>query len=68
MAQLYHMLQQIDTAIEQKGLDEHKVKGEIGMRCGFFLCLIFENTPDDPDKVEKLSQVATEILGVPIAP
>lgn len=68
MSKLYDMLGQIDQAIAAQGLDEHKVKGEIGMRCGFFLCLIFENTADDPDKVERLSKVATEVLGTAITP
>lgn len=67
MAKLYDMLQQIDQTIATRGLDSQKVKGEIGMRCGFFLCLIFESTPDDPEKVRKLSQVASEVLGVRIS-
>lgn len=66
MGKLYTMLEQIDEQIARRGLDEHKVKGEIGMQCGFFLCLIFESTPDDPAKIAKLSEVATQVLGTPI--
>ena len=68
MAKLYNMLGEIDRAIASKGLDAQKVKGEIGMLCGFFLCLIFESTPDDSEKISKLSRVATELLGVRITP
>ena len=63
LGSLYTALQEIDRAIEQRGLDPFATKGAIGMKAGFFLVTIKPDTPDDPVRLEALKRAATEVLG-----
>ncbi len=63
MGSLYAALQEIDRAIEERGLDPFATKGTIGMKAGFFLVTIKPGTPDDPARLEALKRAATEVLG-----
>ena len=67
MGRLYDSVTEIDRICAQRGLDGVKVKGEISMKSGFFLAIIFPHTPDDLVKLERLHSAAKEVLGVSIA-
>ena len=64
MGRLYDAVAQIDRICQDRGLDGAKTKGEISMRCGFFLAIIFPHTPDDNEKLDKLREAAQTVLGV----
>ncbi|MBA4370061.1 MAG: hypothetical protein C0418_00590 [Coriobacteriaceae bacterium] len=63
MGRLYDAVQQIDRIINDKGLDPFKTKGEISLKAGFFISLIFDNSPDDEEKIQALKGAAREVLG-----
>lgn len=64
MGRLYDAVEEIDRVCQARGLDAIKVKGEISMRAGFFLAIVFPHTPDDADKLDKLRSAAQDVLGV----
>ncbi len=63
MGQLYELSKKIDTIISEKGLDRMPTRGKIGLKSGILMAFN-ENTPDDNDKIMKIRQAATEVLGV----
>lgn len=65
MGQLYDLKLKIDFAIAQQRLDEVKTRGAIGMKSGVMLSLINPQTLDDPTKIQKIREVAAEILKTP---
>ncbi|HEY5956129.1 MAG TPA: hypothetical protein VIV60_06240 [Polyangiaceae bacterium] len=64
MGKLFEARQRIDAAIQQKGLDATQVRGAIGLRAGMLLGLILQSTPDDPEKLRRLTEAAKEVLGL----
>ena len=64
MGRLYEGVAEIDRVAQARGLDAVKVKGEVSMRAGFFLAIVFPHTPDDPEKIERLREAAREVLGI----
>jgi len=64
MGRLYDAVAEIDRICQDRGLDGTKTKGEISMKSGFFLAIIFPHTPDDNEKLEKLRSAAQSVLGV----
>lgn len=66
MGQLYDAVERINNEIERRGLDVAKTKGEISLKSGFFLAIIFPHTPDDPEKLSKLKTAAKDVLGLEI--
>lgn len=66
MGRLHNAVLEIDRICQERGLDPIKTKGEISMKSGFFLAIIFPHTPDDPEKIEKLRGAAQTVLGVPL--
>ncbi len=64
MGRLYDAVSVIDRTIDDRGLDPVQTKGLISMKAGFFLAIVFPNTPDDPEKLVKLKDAAKEVLGV----
>ena len=64
MGRLYDAVAEIDLICQDRGLDSTKTKGEISMRAGFFLAIIFPHTPDDNEKLETLRSAAQSVLGV----
>lgn len=66
MGQLYDAVAEIDRTISARGLDTAKVKGEISMKAGFFLAIIFPHTPDDPEKLIRLRTAAKDVLGITV--
>lgn len=63
MGRLYDAVVAIDRVIESRGLDAFKVKGQISMKAGIFLAIIFPDTPDDEQKLQAVKQAAEEVLG-----
>lgn len=66
VGQLFDAVDKINGEIERRGLDVAKTKGEISMKAGFFLAIIFPHTPDDPEKLMRLKAAAKEVLGIEI--
>jgi hypothetical protein len=66
MGRLQQVADRIDQIIDRQGLDPFRTKGQISMRCGFFVSLIHPDDPDDDAKVSQLCEAATEVLGEPI--
>lgn len=66
MGRLHDMVVQIDQIIAERGLDPFKTKGEISLKAGFFLSLVFENSPDEEDKIQAVREAAREVLGVDV--
>jgi len=64
MGRLHDAVCQIDRICQDRGLDPIKTKGEISMKSGFFLAIVFPNTPDDPEKLDKLQAATQSVLGV----
>lgn len=63
VGRLYDAVEEVDRVCQARGLDAVKVKGEISMKAGFFLAIVFPHTPDDAEKLEKLRTAAREVLG-----
>ena len=63
MGKLHDMVKRVDALIERKGLPFARTKGLVVIRAGFSLVLIDENTPDDPEKAEKLREAVRIVLG-----
>ena len=66
MGRLFEGIVEIDRVIAARGLDAVRTKGRIGMKAGIFLDMIFPDTPDDPDKIERLREAAEDVLGTSI--
>jgi len=64
VGRLYDGVAEIDRVAQARGLDPIKVKGEVSMRAGFFLAIVFPHTPDDPEKIERLREAAREVLSI----
>jgi len=62
IGRLLQLSNQINIIIDKKKLDRSTIRGRIGLKAGI-LMNITENTPDDPNKIEKLIQAANEVLG-----
>ena len=64
LGRLYDAVCRIDATIEQRGLDAFKTKGEIGVKAGFFLAIVTPSTPDDPERIARLSAAMQQVLGI----
>ena len=64
---MYDAVEEVDRVCQARGLDSIKIKGEISMRAGFFLAIVFPHTPDDSEKLEKLRSAARDVLGVTLS-
>ena len=64
MGRLYDAVEEIDRVCQARGLDAVKTKGEISMKAGFFLAIVFPHTPDDAERFEKLRVAAKDVLGI----
>lgn len=64
MGRLHDCVLEIDRICQDRGLDSVKTKGEISMKSGFFLAIVFPHTPDDIEKIDKLREAAHSVLGV----
>lgn len=63
MSQLFELSKKIDDLIAQKNMDKMVTRGKIGLKSGILMAFN-ENTPDDAEKIQKIRDAATEILGV----
>ena len=61
--ELYRIVQQIDGRLLGKGADRFKLRGQIAMKAGFSLDLVEADTPDDPERIQKLTAAAAAVLG-----
>ena len=61
--ELYRIVQQIDGRLLGKGADRFKLRGQIAMKAGFSLDLVEADTPDDPERIQKLRAAAAAVLG-----
>lgn len=62
---LHRLLEEIDAAILRGRHDRFKMRGRIALMCGFALDLVDAQTPDDPEKLQKLRTAAATVLGRP---
>jgi predicted regulator of Ras-like GTPase activity (Roadblock/LC7/MglB family) len=60
---LYQAVQRVDELIERAGGDRFKLRGQIALKAGFALDLVDPETPDDPEKLQKLKAAASAVLG-----
>ena len=67
VGRLYDSVEEIDRICQARGLDAVKTKGEISMKAGFFLAIVFPHTPDDDDKLDKLRSATRDVLGVSLS-
>lgn len=63
MGRLHEAVQEIERICADRGLDAITIKGEISMKSGFFLAIIFPHTPDDNERLDKLRTAAHSVLG-----
>ena len=63
MNQIFRLKQKIDELIVSKGLDRFRTYGEIGLKAGFMISIISENSPDDPGKINSLRSAVKGVLG-----
>jgi hypothetical protein len=66
MGQLFDMKEKIYKIIADKGLDQVKTSGQIGLKAGILLPFIKAETPDDDSKINNLKKATAEILGISI--
>lgn len=66
MGKLFEAKQRIDAAIVQKGLDAVQIRGAIGLKAGMLLGLVMSSTPDDAEKLRRLTEAAKEVLKIDI--
>lgn len=64
--ELYRTVQRIDALIARTKGDPFKLRGRIAMKAGFTLDLVEADTPDDPERLEKLKAAANAVLGQPV--
>lgn len=62
---LHRLVQEIDAAIARGGGDRFKLRGRIALTAGFALDLIDAESPDDPEKLQKLRAAASAVLNRP---
>jgi len=60
---LYQAVQRVDELIRRAGGDRFKLRGQIALKAGFALDLVDPETPDDPEKLQKLEAAASAVLG-----
>lgn len=66
VGELYRTVLRVNAAIETSGKDRFKVRGQIALKAGFALDLIDADTPDDPERLQKLVAAAAAVLGHPV--
>jgi predicted regulator of Ras-like GTPase activity (Roadblock/LC7/MglB family) len=60
---LYQAVQRVDELIVRAGGDRFKLRGQVALKAGFALDLVDPETPDDPEKLQKLKAAASAVLG-----
>jgi len=63
MSQIYRLKSRIDELIASKRLDKFKTYGEIGLKAGFMISIINENSPDDPARANSLRAAVKDVIG-----
>ena len=66
MGQLFDLREKAYKIMTDKGLDKVKTGGHIGLKAGFIMALVRQDTPDDPVKITNLKKAIKEVLGVSI--
>jgi hypothetical protein len=66
MGRLYDARMSIQKIIDDKGLDQAKTCGSIGLKAGMLLAMVKPDTPDDEAKLSRLKSAASEVLGASI--
>jgi hypothetical protein len=61
-SQLHCAVQRIEQIIVRRNLPAFKTRGEIAIKAGFALGLVDASTPDDPERLARLTQAALEVL------
>ena len=61
--ELYRTVQKIDERLLGSGADRFKLRGQIAMKAGVSLDLVDADTPDDPERLQKLKAAAAAVLG-----
>lgn len=66
MGKLFDARVKIENFIEERNLHAMETKGKIGLKVGFVISRLKEDTPDDPEKLEKLKEAVKEVLNISI--
>ncbi|MDZ4178036.1 MAG: hypothetical protein U1E29_02200 [Coriobacteriia bacterium] len=67
MNQLFEAIQRLDIEIQRRGLDSFKTKGAVGLKAGFFIGIVRESDPDDPERLSALRAAARDVIGSDVA-
>jgi predicted regulator of Ras-like GTPase activity (Roadblock/LC7/MglB family) len=61
--ELWRTVQRIDELLAGHGGDRFKLRGLVAMKAGFALDLVEPDTPDDPERLQRLRAAAAAVLG-----
>ncbi len=64
MGKLYDARVKLERAIKDKGLEEFKVKGKLGLQSGLLIAVIQPSTPDDDARLARLRAAAQDLYGI----
>ncbi|MEI9937596.1 MAG: hypothetical protein WDO69_10290 [Pseudomonadota bacterium] len=66
MGSLFDAKTKIESIIVERKLERSLTLGKIGLKAGFMLAFVKQDTPDDAEKLNKLRLAAQEVLGTTI--
>jgi len=66
MGQAYDIKLKVEQVIKDKNLNEHEVKGTIGLYSGIMFAFIRSDTPDNKDKLIKLRAAVKKVLCIDV--
>lgn len=66
MGALFDAKNKILEIIAKEKLDTSLTMGKVGLKAGFLLAFVKQDTPDDPEKLKMLRQAVKEIMGATI--
>jgi hypothetical protein len=61
--ELWRTVQRIDELLAGHGGNRFKLRGLIAMKAGFALDLVEPDSPDDPERLQRLRSAAAAVLG-----
>ena len=66
MGALFDAKTKILELIAKERLDSTLTLGKVGLKAGFLLAFVKQDTPDDPQKLKMLQKAVKEVMGATI--